>query len=273
MAEIGVIAPLENPEVLAEFVTAAATILIAATAGIFSFVWRTAQQKRLQTDQDFNRESHNLKLFQALAGEQDSLKLAVASVLIERMRESKKNKNSQSERRSIIRALLSVTKDRGSEGEHDSPVPPELIKLIADGVMNELGIAGIGGLINQKYQPSPLRVYDLQNVRLDGAYLLGLDARGVDLFRASMKECGLRLSNFDKAILKEADFHRSTLDESTFRGSDLRGANFCNASVKGCDFSGANVDGVFWDGVCIDIDTKFDDSLLKSRLMHYVKTS
>lgn len=92
MAEVGVIAPLENPEVLAECVTAAATILIAATAGIFSFVWRTAQQKRLQTDQDFNRERHNLKLSQALAGEQDSLKLAVASVLIERMRESKKIK-------------------------------------------------------------------------------------------------------------------------------------------------------------------------------------
>ncbi len=234
-------------ELNAETITAISTIVFTAIAGLFSLAWRHAQAQRLKVDAQFHRENHNLNLFEVLSKDNNSLQLSAASLLVERLKShTAREKNLEQERRSIIRALISITK-RFDDSEVAGKRPsPELIKFVAEHVMDALGALDPAAAA-KKTTASPLQGYDFQNVNFSGAYLKNLSASGIDFFRATFENCGVRMSNFRGAVLYEASLAKSTFNGSDFSGADLRSADLRGALLLDCVFDEARLDGAIAD--------------------------
>lgn len=255
--------------IIGSIITGFASIVGAA----WGAVWNLFQKR--EQDEEFHRESHNLALFEVLASDNPRLQLAAASTLIERLNNPKRRKFDVAEHRSIVRALISVTKD------HVRRVPEEqadeLKKFIADHVLRFLGAvtddedeaaggdpkdkenadAGEGGDNEKekakreagKKKPSkpepPLTMgdFDWQGVRLDGAWLPRLDAPGVDFWKASLNHVGMKQATLTDAVLKEVDLRGSVMRNAVLTGADLRDAKLAGANLEGAKLEGAKLEG------------------------------
>ena len=188
---------------------------LAIISAFFQHYWRIIQIRRLRQEEErlrheetrlhqeanYHRESHNLKLFEALSSNNHRLQLAAAAVLAERLasnannqasnpnnkdkgEEEAENRRKEAENHTIIRALLAVTKDLSTP--LDNPiVPREISKFVAD-------IVKIGG--------QPLKQFDWQNTRLSGAWWEGVNASGIDFWQADLSQAGFRKVIFRNSV-------------------------------------------------------------------------
>jgi len=222
-----------------EVLLAAVSLIVASLTVLLPLFWRFLQSRRLRQEQAIHRESHNLKLFEALASRNHQLQLAAAAVLVERL-VPKLGRGSSPEHRVIIRALLAVTKDNSSSS-NDPGVSRELSKFVADQVA--------------KNHKIPLKEFDWQNTKLSRAWWPKVDAHGVDFWNSDLSEAGMRDANLKKAVFIEAN-----LAQSVLAGADLQGARFDRADLRGADLSGAKIDGAVFSGALFDEKTCFPEN-------------
>ncbi len=219
---------------------------LTALLAIFGFVWDRLQRRKMRHVEIFHRESHNLRLFRALSDNNQRLQMAAAALLMERLKQESGTKSSAvSDRMAIIRALVSVTKDAPTRGR-DRGVSPELSKFIADSVPKALRAFMRRG---SKLPPrSPLKDYDWQGARLDGAWWQDIDARGVDFFGAHLNGAGMRRAHLAGGVFKGAKLRNSVLVEADLQEADLRGADLCGANLEGAILENAKLEGAMFDG-------------------------
>jgi len=237
----------------------ALTLLATAGAGIFTWLGR----RRVQQEEEKHRETHTLNLFEALSQSNPHLQLAVASVLVERLRRlidaKKKTTMDVSEQASIEHALHSMLKSDkpaviGSEADGEANISPQLTKFVAEHLvmLNDAQPLSAGRppdvdgpegrrhyLKPPKHRASPLRRFDWQKVKIVEAWLPGVDARGVDFFQAHLIDCGLRYARLNKAVFYQAELRGTKLS-----GADLSGANLYDANLDNVDLREAKLVGV-----------------------------
>jgi hypothetical protein len=224
-----------------QILLAAISVTIAILTAVIPFFWRVVQSRRFRLEEAIHRESHNLKLFEALASKNHLLQLAAAAVLAERLTAGK---NAEAEHRIIIRALLAVTKD--------PVVPQEVAKFVADHVVRNHQI--------------PLKEFDWQNTRLSRAWWRGINASEADFWRADLSSAGMR-----NAVLRKSVFFEARLDGSVLRGADLTEADLRKASMVDTDLQetvldrsvlcGANLTGAKLDKASL-LGTDLQDTIL-----------
>jgi hypothetical protein len=197
-----------------------ATIVVA----IPTFLWRRMQRKTWKQNEQFQSDSHTLKLCQALSDPSPRLRMAAAALLFERLKQGKSTSDREKERSAIVQALLAATVGDPTHGTTTNP-SPELCKYIADSIAEALMAQQV------HLAHSPLKKYYWQRVQLKGAYWKQIDARGVDFFGA----------NFDGASLRRANLNKATFYDASLVGTNLSGANICNADFRGADLRDANL--------------------------------
>jgi uncharacterized protein YjbI with pentapeptide repeats len=97
-----------------------------------------------------------------------------------------------------------------------------------------------------------LQVLDATGIRLDKAYLREADLkqvwmveaslRNADLISANLSEADIRRANLSRANLLNANLGEANLSGATLRGTFLMGATLRNSHLLGADFSEANLD-------------------------------
>ncbi|MAP94919.1 MAG: hypothetical protein CMK07_08210 [Ponticaulis sp.] len=219
--------------------TLLAAVVASVVAGIFSWAWKDAETNKLKAEERFSRENHNVRLFEILADGNLRMQLAAASLLIERLKETKEVE--ASERRSIERALITCLKE-----PCDEPGNP-LNKFIAEEMFKHLEIT-YKNTDDFKNLLSVLSAFDLEGVDLRGCHFKQLNIAEVDLFGAKLSKMGVRGGSCVKTVFKDADlrnckFHEVTFSEDTnFDNADLRGAVFNDCIFNGADLSCAITD-------------------------------
>jgi uncharacterized protein YjbI with pentapeptide repeats len=81
----------------------------------------------------------------------------------------------------------------------------------------------------------------------------GLEARGLNLSGARLRQADLSLAvmnrtRFSNADLRDVEAYGGVFSGSHFSGADLTNANFVGAHLDGASFSGANLSGVNFSG-------------------------
>ena len=219
-----------------EILLSALSLVIAILTVVIPLSWRFISARRLRFEEAFHRESHDLKLFEALASSNPRLQLLSAGVLADRLT-TNSSKNDKSEQRRIIKALIAITKDlRATPSE--PAIPQEISKLVADNVVRNHQL--------------PLQEFDLQNTRLCRAWWPNINASEVDFWRADLSFSGMRNANLQKTIFVEA-----SLDGCVLVGANLSGANLDRASLLGTDLRKTILDRASFKGAVYDEQTKF----------------
>jgi hypothetical protein len=233
---------------LIEIITAdvwwkAVLILIAIA---IPYIWSSFQRLQLAQNEIFHREAHNLNVFKNLADPNGGTQMAGAAILIERLTKTPKKEFEISERRAIIRTMISITKYEGAS--------TEFCKTVADNVPRALGVLDVPKTRLNSRSPSPMREFDWQGVRLYRAFWRGIDARQVDFFGARLVDVGMRDAHLSGAIFKEA-----VLIECFFEGADLSGADLREADLRGSNFRRTNLQEAKLEGAIYDETTMFPD--------------
>jgi hypothetical protein len=227
------------------------------------------QKSKLEQERVLGREKHNMELFQNLGHESLRVQLAAASVLIQRLegfRSARLSPAEQLEKRTIIQVLIAVTK-KNTEGApapsetqlplsevfqvpkknaEDARTHPALLKLIADNLVKAMNAVEDSEDKKKKLQgtrSSPLKEFDFQKVQFPNAWWKGINARGVDFFRADLSHAGLANALLEGATLYEVNFRGSVLREADLREADLRKADLRDADLSGAKLEGAKFDG------------------------------
>ena len=84
----------------------------------------------------------------------------------------------------------------------------------------------------------------------------GLEARGLNLSGARLRQADLSLTvmnrtRFSNADLRDVEAYGGVFSGSRFSGADLTNANFVGAHLDGAAFSGANLTGVNFSGASL----------------------
>lgn len=84
----------------------------------------------------------------------------------------------------------------------------------------------------------------------------GLEARGLNLSGARLRQADLSLAvmnrtRFSNADLRDVEAYGGVFSGSRFSGADLTNANFVGAHLDGTAFSGANLTGVNFSGASL----------------------
>ena len=244
---------------------------------------------KMAQDKELTREAHNIELFKGLASARPRLQLAAAAALLQRvfadpMVTSDENPKAN-ERKTIIDVLVAVIKEvpipsggasqtpekrtppvpaiekpnPGSRELARMPEPSALAKYIGDNIVKALRAVVAPGDQPIDRPRSPLNDWDTdwQKAQLVNVWWKGVDARGVDFFRAnfdtaSLREAFLCETIFYEAslrwtVLRDADLSRANLNGATLEGADLRGANLIGADLTGANLRNAELDGIRFD--------------------------
>jgi hypothetical protein len=246
---------------------AAIALLSAALLGLRL---NATQNRKLEQERVLGREKHNMELFQNLGAENLRVQLAAASVLLQRLesfRPERLTPAEQLEKHTIIQVLIAVTKKNEREDSEPeerprltygtlqvtkknsagSSIHPALAKLIADNLVKAIG-AMPGDDTYERARPSPLEAFEFQKVQFPNAWWEGVDARGVDFFRADLSKAGLKKAHFEGAVLYEANLQGSVLREAHLHKTDLRKADLRKADLRKADLSGAQLEEALFDG-------------------------
>jgi hypothetical protein len=207
-------------------------------------IWGSLQRLKISQEEIFHREAHNLSLFERLAHPNGGVQVSAATVLTARLEQRPKKPFEIAERKAIIKTLISVTKHEGTS--------VEVCKIVADDVLKALDVLDRPkGSLGRR---SAMRNFDWQGVRLYNGYWRGIDARGVDFFRARLVDVGMRNAHLSGAIFKEAILRKCVLTGADLQGADLRGAD-----LRGSSFDAANLQGAKLEGAKYDETTTFPD--------------
>lgn len=95
----------------------------------------------------------------------------------------------------------------------------------------------------------------------------GLQARGLNLSRARLRQADLSLSvmnrtRFSNADLRDVEAYGGVFSSSNFAGANLTNANFVGAYLEGANFSGATLSGTNFAGASLDRATGLTQGLL-----------
>lgn len=209
----------QNWQIIATGVAGVVTSLV----GIVTYLWRQKQERAWRINEQFQTDSHTLRLCEALSNPSPQLRLAAAALLLERLKQFGKSPVSERNQSAIIQALIAATVGTDRNRDETSVV---LSKFIADEVVKALD-----GLSN-RHKMSPLRHYYWQRACLVGAYWKGVDARGADFFGCDFRNASLRRAN-----LQDAVFYEASLEGATLAGANLKGANFTDANLCGTNLA------------------------------------
>ena len=88
------------------------------------------------------------------------------------------------------------------------------------------------------------------------AALSGLEARGLNLARARLRQADLSLTvmnrtRFSNADLRDVDAYGGVFSGSSFTGANMTNASFVGAQLDGAAFSGATLTGVNFSGASL----------------------
>lgn len=92
------------------------------------------------------------------------------------------------------------------------------------------------------------------------------DLRGVNLWRADLREADLRVANLRGANLQEADLWGADLRGANLRGADLREGDHWVANLRG-----ANLDYSCWPLWCGSLDVKVDARIAAQLAYHFCR--
>lgn len=184
---------------------------------------KTISQKRLDQDKTLTREKQILNVFRDLGHENPRTQIAAASLLLQRLnsygRKEEVDEFEELERPTIIKVLVSVLKEKGEHsGSFDT-----LRKYIADNLVRVI--------------EGEMHEYDWQNTDLSQVWWKGVDARGVDFYKANLVQAGLREARLEGAVFYEAD-----LESAVLRGAHIEGTNFFGVRLDEVDLRGATYD-------------------------------
>jgi hypothetical protein len=246
---------------------AAIALLSAALLGLRL---NATQNRKLEQERVLGREKHNMELFENLGDENLRVQLAAASVLLQRLesfRAERLTPAEQLEKHTIVQVLIAVTKKNERQDPQpddqrrlmygtaqvakkngaDGSVHPALAKLIADNLVKAIGAVPQDDTYVQA-RTSPLLAFEFQKVQFPNAWWEGVDARGVDFFRADLSEAGLKKAHFEGAVLNEANLQGSVLREARLRKADLRKADLRKADLRKTDLTAAQLQEAVFDG-------------------------
>jgi hypothetical protein len=249
----------------------AATTMLVAIVGLL--VNRT-QSRRVQQEEEFARERHFLEVFKSVGDKSERIRLGGVGILIERIgrlhREQKHMNEDERQRRkasdsmgaqhlpTLVSVLVNLTKSEKSE---------TLQKYVADGLAKALEATKAAEAKKDKnWRPtgrSPLADYDFQGARLTNAWWAYVDARNIDLYRATLVRAGMRGAFLNGAVLKFADLTKAVLVGADLRGADLSGATLIDADLRDANLTNARLDGARLDGARLD-GAKLDGATLAS---------
>jgi hypothetical protein len=211
-----------------------------------------------------------MELFENLGDENLRVQLAAASVLLQRLesfRAERLTPAEQLEKHTIVQVLIAVTK----KNEREDPQPddqrrlmygtvqvakkngaggsvhPALAKLIADNLVKAIGAVPADDTY-VRARTSPLLAFEFQKVQFPNAWWEGVDARGVDFFRADLSEAGLKKVHFEGAVLCEVNLQGSVLREAHLNKADLRKADLRKADLRKANLIGAQLQEALFDG-------------------------
>jgi len=213
------------------------TLLVAFVGWLINRTYNRTQHKKIEQERQLSREKHNLELFQGLGSDNARVRIASASVLLQRLRSeyagltaggNSSDTTEQEEVRTLVQVLLSVIKDQqGRDDEGDIA----LRKHIADNLVKALNLVRDEGHLSPDVNPSALQSFDLQGALLRNVFWRGVDIRHVDLFGADLQKASLRNADLRNAVLMEADLRGAVL-----KGAILEGANLQNANLTGAKY-------------------------------------
>jgi uncharacterized protein YjbI with pentapeptide repeats len=152
-----------------------------------------------------------------------------------------------------------------------------LLKFIADNVMRVLGAVQDDKKrkkqIGKKHENrSPLKEFDLQEVKFREAFLPKLDAREIDFYEADFSRSSLRGADFSNAVLNRANLAKTVMEDCVLVNADLRYANLCGARLRGAKL-GEGSEAVRLDGAQYDDQTVFPDGFEVPPCMKRMETS
>lgn len=227
--------------------------VVTSLVGIVTYLWRQKQERAWRINEQFQTDSHTLRLCEALSNPSPQLRLAAAALLLERLKQFGKSSISERNQSAIIQALIAATVGSDRKNDETSIV---LSKFIADEVVKALD-----GLSN-RHKMSPLRHYYWQRACLVGAYWKGVDARGADFFGCDFRNASLRRANLEDAV-----FYEASLEGATLAGANLKGANFTDANLCGTNLADdvrtgeeackTDLTGAKFSGARYDVKTRF----------------
>jgi hypothetical protein len=224
---------------------------------------KSRQDERLARNAELNRDRHNLKLFGELANDNPRTQVATAIVLLDRLAElrtivipslpvaeppakEKTVTKAHLEQQCIRSVLVAVLKKDPSNVR----TRRAFFKTVAEGLARDLD--GLRMDSSSLPPEAALRSWDFQNAALAGVYWRYVDARGVDFFRADLREAGLRDAHLEGTIFYEAD-----LSDAVLRGADLWKANFQLAKLQGADLRETNIEHSILTDATFDSRTKW----------------
>ena len=219
--------------------------LFALVGIVLPLVWGSLQRLKIDQAEIFHREAHNLSLFEKLANRNGGVQVSAATVLTARLEQKPRTHFEKSERKAIIKTLISVTKYDGTS--------VEVCKIVADDVLKALGVLDRPkGSLDPR---SAMRDFDWQGVRLYNGYWRGIDARGVDFFRARLVDVGMRNAHLSGTVFKEAVLRKCVLRGADLRGADLRGADLGETDLRAANLENAKLEGTVLEGAIYDETT------------------
>jgi len=213
------------------------TLLVAFVGWLINRTYNRTQHKKIEQERQLSREKHNLELFQGLGSDNARVRIASASVLLQRLRSefasltaggNRSDTTGQEEVRTLVQVLLSVIKDRQ---DRDDEGDIALRKHIADNLVKALNLVRDEGHPSPDVNPSTLRSFDLQGALLRDVYWRGVNLRHVDLFGADLQKASLRNADLRNAVLMEAN-----LSGAVLAGAMLEGANLQSADLTGAKY-------------------------------------
>jgi uncharacterized protein YjbI with pentapeptide repeats len=212
------------------------------------------QKQKLEQERKLGREEQLLKVFNDLGDDKPTVRIGAIAVLVQRMRtlselKDKADKEEKEDLRTIVSVLISASKHESEEN---------IQKYIADGLAEGLNarLHNVGDTTAKALpQKSPLEGYDFQGAQLQNAWWYGIDARGVDFYKANLGRAGLRNAVLRGAVLKNANLTGATLSDADLstlktndaaandRKTDLQGAQLFRAKLVKTKLSGAKLGG------------------------------
>lgn len=238
---------------ISAFATLVVGILGAAVGFIFRSSFEKVQARKLEQDRIIERERHNIQLFASLDSDNRSVQLATVSALLKRIEYVR---SQSTDKTSALLECVTVT-DVISSVLRDPNADETVTKYVADEIIDALGARkspkgnpdkAWRALLPKSLAPFPLSDINFQQTRLRNAYWAGVQASGVDFFKADLRGASLAFADLSRAVLYGTDLSGATLTKANLSMANLKGANFAGARLEGANLSGArNIDDAAFD--------------------------
>ena len=193
-----------------------------------------AEADKLRQERKIARETHIVRLMEAIGSNNRSMQLTASSGLLRRFEEIQVigDPESKSEARLLQDVLFAMLRD---------PEIDDLVsKFVADQMVKVFRLRREGQKPRETLAPLvQLASFDLSNAKLKGVSWQRVEIEGCELYRADFQGATLRGSNLERAICYETNFENAVLAGAKLGGTELSGAILRGANLCDADFTGA----------------------------------